>query len=156
MSTEPHRWPEVSDEEANAYRRDPARRVERVGNALLVVGCLGLVTNFLAVEGLQALPVLAETSTAKHPAARRGPISSPSFDCFLVGIPTVAVYSLVIAGGYRLRQAQNRRLGITAAVLALAPCSPALLAGLPVGVWALAVLTDPAVRAAFAGRRREG
>jgi hypothetical protein len=154
MSVGLPRWPEVSDEEANAYRRDPVRRVERAGDALVAVGCLGLVANLLAVPALSLLMALTEMNAADHTTVRRGPISSPFFDFFLVGIPTLAVSSIVIAGGYRMRQVRNRWLGVTAAVLALAPWSPAVLVGLPVGVWVLMVLANPAVRAAFRPNRR--
>src|SRR5262249_34964754 len=39
----------------------------------------------------------------------------------------------------------------TAAILAMLPCTPACFVGLPMGIWALFVLLDPKVRAAFEG-----
>jgi hypothetical protein len=152
MSAGLPRWPEVSDEEANAYRRDPVRRAERAGGALVLVGCLGLAANFLTVPAFQLLTALTEMSTADPPRVRQGPASSPSFVWLPGAILTLALDSLVIAGGSRMRQVRSRWLGLTAAVLALVPCSPAVLVGLPVGVWVLMVLADPAVRAAFRPR----
>jgi hypothetical protein len=156
MSSGLRRWPEVSDEEANAYRRDPVWRAGRAGAALIAVGWLGLAANFLAAQGLALLVMVTEMNAADHAPLPRRPVSSPSFGWLPGATLTLAVYSLVIAGGYRLRQMRNRRLGITAAVLALVPCSPAVLVGLPVGLWVLSVLADPAVRTAFTARPGAG
>jgi hypothetical protein len=55
MSEGPRKWSEVSDKEANQYRRNPAQRVAAPGAALIAVGCLGIVANFLLALGLSAV-----------------------------------------------------------------------------------------------------
>jgi hypothetical protein len=87
-------------------------------------------------------------------AYERGRAAAPLFDCCLITIPTLALYPLVIVAGIRMRQLQNRWLATAGAVLAMTPCSPIILLGVPVGVWSLIVMADPAVRAAFAGQRQ--
>jgi hypothetical protein len=161
MSEGRHKWSEVSEEEANQYRRNPARRVATPGAGLIIVGCLGIVANVLLAMCLNALrqdrgpverPPGMDDETFK--AYERGRAAAPLLDCCLIALPTLAVYPLVIAAGIRMRQLQSRGLAIVGAILGMAPCSPVVLLGLPVGVWSLIVLADPAVRAAFAGGRR--
>jgi hypothetical protein len=154
-------WAEVSDEEANQYRRDPTGRVAAPATALIVVGCLGIVANSLVAVGLNA--IRPGPGPARRPAGmdeetfkqyERGRAAAPLVDCCLVAIPTLAVYPLVIVAGIRMRRLRSYGLAMVGAILGMAPCSPVLLVGLPVGAWSLIVLADPAVRAAFAGQRQ--
>jgi hypothetical protein len=65
--------------------------------------------------------------------------------------------SSIIASGFlfyaalKMKRLESRRLALLAAILALL-VPPALPIGWPVGLWALAVLTEPEVKAAFARR----
>jgi hypothetical protein len=91
-------------------------------------------------------------------AYERGKATAPLLDCCLISVPTLAVYPLVIVAGMRMRQLQSRWLAILGAILAMLPCSPVMLLGLPVGIWSLIVMADPSVQAAFERpqrRRRE-
>jgi hypothetical protein len=160
MSEGPEGWAEVSDEEANHYRRDPTRQVAAPATALMVVGCLGIVANLLVAVGLNAIrpspgPAgrLAGMDDETFKQYERGRAAAPLVDCCVVAVPTLAVYPLVIVAGIRMRQLRSRGLAMVGAIMGMAPCSPVLLLGLPVGVWSLVVLADPAVRAAFAGQR---
>jgi hypothetical protein len=132
------RWPPVTDEEANSYRHDPVRRREAAGSALIAVGWLGLACNYLLYLVLTLLPFLI----GAEPVAPGPPRSSPFAAFVWFEMPAVVVYSLVIAGGYRMRQGRSRWLALTAGILAMLPCSPAVVAGLPVGVWALTLLAE--------------
>jgi hypothetical protein len=115
-------------------------------NVLVAVVVVAIRTNRGPVER----PAGMDDETFK--TYQRGAEAAPVLDCCLISIPTLGVYPLVIAGGIRMRRLEGRRFAALAAVLAMAPCSPAMLFGLPIGVWALVVLSDPAVRIAFAGR----
>jgi hypothetical protein len=157
MSEGRHKWSEVNDEEANQYRGDPARRVTAPAAALIILGCLGIVANFLPGVGL--IVIRQDRGPVERPAGmddatfedyERGRAAAPLLDCCLISLPTLAVYPLVIVAGIRMRHLQTRWL----AILGMAPCSPVMLFGLPVGVWSLFVLADPAVRTAFASRGR--
>jgi hypothetical protein len=160
MSEGLHKWSEVSDEEANQYRRDPARGLATPAAALVAVGCLGIAANIVLAVILNAIrhdPGAPERSSGTggetSEAYKRGQAAAPLFDCCLIAIPTLAVYPLVIIGGIRMRQFKNRGLAMLGAILAMAPCSAVILLGLPIGIWSLIVLADPAVRAEFAGGR---
>jgi hypothetical protein len=57
--------------------------------------------------------------------------------------------AFIILGAVQMLRLRSHGLATTAAVLALLPCGPAWLVGLPVGLWALLVLSTPEVKAAF-------
>jgi hypothetical protein len=55
----------------------------------------------------------------------------------------------LIVGGWRMRQLKSYGLAMVAAIMALLPCTFGWILGLPMGIWALVVLMDPAVREGF-------
>jgi hypothetical protein len=59
----------------------------------------------------------------------------------------------VMRGGARMRRLERYDSVTLAALLSLLPLSPAFVLGLPAGIWALVVLRQPAVVAAFRARR---
>ncbi len=62
----------------------------------------------------------------------------------------MAMSALVFIGAYRMKRLRSHRLAEVAAVVAMIPCiSPCCLLGLPFGIWAILVLEDPSVKAAF-------
>jgi hypothetical protein len=65
---------------------------------------------------------------------------------FVFSIP---MSGLVVYGAYKMRRLENHGLAVAAAVLAMIPCSGCCVLGLPFGIWALVVLNDPSVKAAF-------
>jgi hypothetical protein len=49
-----------------------------------------------------------------------------------------------------MKRLENHGMSMAAAIIAMVPCiSPCCLIGLPIGIWALTVLNDPSVKAAF-------
>ncbi|MFM8271271.1 MAG: hypothetical protein ACKODX_02955 [Gemmata sp.] len=69
----------------------------------------------------------------------------------------LVVNTAAIVCGLSMRKAGNYALAITGSVLTLVPvtgfCCANFVTGVPVGLWGLIVLLDPAVRAGFAARR---
>lgn len=59
------------------------------------------------------------------------------------------MYGLVLLGAIRMRKLKSYGLSVTAAALSMVPCSVCCLISFPVGIWALVVLLDQRVRAAF-------
>jgi len=61
--------------------------------------------------------------------------------------------AIVIFGGIKMKNLQNYGLAMTAAILALVPCTAGYccILGLPAGIWALVILMKPEVKAAFGG-----
>lgn len=56
---------------------------------------------------------------------------------------------LIIAGSIQMLRRRGYGLAMTASVVAMLPCSPSCILGLPFGIWSLVVLNRPEVRDAF-------
>jgi predicted Ser/Thr protein kinase len=65
---------------------------------------------------------------------------------------SVSLGAFIIGGALQMLRLRSHGLAMAAAILALLPCGPAWPIGLPVGIWALAVLAAPEVKAAFCRR----
>ena len=73
--------------------------------------------------------------------------------------PAVAVVGAVIGiiagivilyGGLQMKKLENYSMAMAASIVAMIPCiSPCCLIGLPIGIWALIVLSKPEVKSAF-------
>jgi hypothetical protein len=55
----------------------------------------------------------------------------------------------VLAGSIQMLRLRSYGLAITGAVVALLPCNPGCILGLPFGIWAIIVLAKPEVKEAF-------
>lgn len=64
-------------------------------------------------------------------------------------VVALGLASLVILGGTRMLRLRSRGLAITSSILVMLPCTCCCVIGLPVGIWALIVLIDKDVKAAF-------
>jgi hypothetical protein len=113
-----------------------------------------------ASAGLLVTAILAFTGWAlifgMVPVPAQGPLGPMGFThvigdvypglFFAVGVPA----ALVAFGAWQMRKFRSYEFAVTAAVLAFLPWSPAFPLGIFAGLWALWVLRDPQVRAAFA------
>jgi O-antigen ligase len=53
-------------------------------------------------------------------------------------------------GAYKMMRLESYSAAMTAAIISVIPlCSPCLIIGIPFGIWAIVVLNDPYVKAAF-------
>ena len=68
-----------------------------------------------------------------------------------VGILGILFDLVILFGAIKMRQLQNYGLAMTAAILAMLPCGLCCIIGLPFGIWALVILLDANVKAAFQG-----
>ncbi|HPM84681.1 MAG TPA: hypothetical protein PLF81_28445 [Candidatus Anammoximicrobium sp.] len=65
----------------------------------------------------------------------------------LIGL---AVGVVILLGALKMKSLTSYGFAMASAVLAMIPCvSPCCLVGLPIGIWAVVVLNDPAVKSAF-------
>jgi serine/threonine protein kinase len=71
---------------------------------------------------------------------------------FLVGI---VINCIILSGAMRMMQLRNRGLSITAAILAMI-AAPGNIIGLPMGIWALVVLSRREIKEAFAAACESG
>lgn len=135
------------------------RRVEVAANGLVIVGTAGLLLNCLLnfgsmmlapEEPAPAIRALEDAGRALDPAAaERGRDAAPLMQTCAIAVPTLLVYPLAIVGGLRMKQLRNHRLAVASSIVVMLPCSCAFLAGLPIGLWSLTVLTTPEVKSRF-------
>jgi hypothetical protein len=68
----------------------------------------------------------------------------------MASIVGLLVSGLILFGGLNMRKLENYGLAMTASVISMIPCvSPCCLLGLPIGIWAIVVLSKPEVKSAF-------
>jgi hypothetical protein len=68
----------------------------------------------------------------------------------ITGLIGVAIGGLMIFAGLKMQRLEDWTLCLIASIVAMIPCvSPCCCIGLPIGIWALVVLLDDGVRAAF-------
>ena len=67
-----------------------------------------------------------------------------------LGVFGLAMAVLILIGALKMKRLESYSFALTAAIIAMIPCiSPCCLLGLPFGIWALVVLGDSSVKAAF-------
>jgi hypothetical protein len=66
------------------------------------------------------------------------------------GIIGIAVGLVILVGAMKMKKLENYGFAMAASIIAMIPCfSPCCLLGLPIGIWALVVLSKPEVKSAF-------
>jgi hypothetical protein len=132
-------------DDSHELRLDAAAKLSAPGMGLIITGVLVIVTavtvGLLNVVG--ALAVATDQTEDSWGAVLGGTIG------LILVVPFVLLGFLVLWGGVLMRQVRSLPLCITAGVLAVLPCNPCCFVGIPIGVWALASLTDDTVKAAF-------
>jgi len=69
-----------------------------------------------------------------------------------MGLVGLAMTVVVILGALKMKNGESYGFALAASIIAMVPCiSPCCVLGLPVGIWALVVLLNADVKAAFAG-----
>ena len=121
--------------------------------ALLVTGILCVILSLIAIvmnvtgAGFQPPPGEIPPEMRQFFALleqMQGPVAIVS------SIISLAVSGLIIFAAQRLRALQSFALVVTAAILAMIPCtSPCCCIGIPVGIWVLVVMYKPEVKSAF-------
>ncbi len=122
-------------------------RVSGPATALIVTAVLGMALNGLAViANLNMMAMRAQPPKIFDDL----PVHFHAGMHLAGGIFGLAMGALVLFGAYKMKNLESYALAMTAAVVALVPCtSPCCVLGLPFGIWALVVLGDAAVHAAF-------
>ena len=71
----------------------------------------------------------------------------------VVAVAFIILQVVVIIGSLKMISLSSYRMAMTASVLSVIPCvSGCCIIGIPFGIWALVVLKDPVVKAAFRSR----
>ncbi len=173
MSTDREdRW--GSDDDRDNRRRplggDPEvgrGKAKTAGTVLLLYGLFSLVLSVASLGLYAAAPqVIAKPyhdmlkdMTKGAPKQPGQPEPVPPYEDFenqmriqgSVGAVFTTIGSLVtVLGAARMRAAKGRGLALTGSILAMIPCfTSCCLAGLPIGIWAIVVLSNADVKAAF-------
>ncbi len=137
---------EVADDAAIA---DARRQVHGPAFGLLLTGVINVVVAF-------AIPLIDVSLYSSSPLGPHAPQSSAGigFAMAHAAILCFICYGLIIFAAFKMQRLRAYPLAIVASVLAI--LSPALLIGLPIGIWALVVLSQREVRAAFQRVRANG
>ena len=64
--------------------------------------------------------------------------------------------TLILIGGLRMNSLRGRTLAMVGAICAIIPANSCCCVGMPIGIWALMVLTNADVKAAFEANKRLG
>lgn len=79
----------------------------------------------------------------------------PGFAQLFIVAVMVAYAVLVVLGAWNLMQLRSYRLAMTGSILALFPFAPGSIIGVPMGIWALVLMTKEKVKAAFGQEKTE-
>jgi hypothetical protein len=67
-----------------------------------------------------------------------------------LGIIGILVSVVILLGAMKMKKLESYGLAMAASIIAMIPCfSPCCLLGLPIGIWAVVVLSKPEVKSAF-------
>ena len=129
---------------------DARERLRLPAIGLILVGAINALSGLVLILGRLA-SLLKGSPAPADPARRLGymtwTILSPT-----VGLLSLIAAPLIIYGAFQMYGAKRYGVARLAAVLALIPVtSVCCVPGIPIGIWALVVLHQPEVRAAFFG-----
>jgi hypothetical protein len=127
-------------------------RVSGPAVALIVVAIIGFVGHILitAVYGFMTANIAAGDHSFIQPGDNPKELLIGSVIFCGLGIFGMVADAVVLIGAVRMRSLRGYGFAMVAAVLALIPgISPCCLLGLPFGIWAIVVLSDASVKAAF-------
>ncbi len=117
---------------------------------LMIAGGIGILVNLPTLF----LILLALGSETTVPTELSSPDGDVSF--FMTGMSMAMFFlfgiitnGLVLFGGYQMFRLASYPMAIAASILAMVPCSFGFLAGLPIGIWSLVVLSKAEVKSTF-------
>ena len=126
-------------------RQDPAGRVSAPAIGLMVTGGLSVLTTLV----FMAMMAVGGAATFADPEMRD---ALPGIGVFMaVSIVALILEVAIIFAGLQMRNLRSWWLSMIGSILAMLPCLPCCLLGLPIGIWAVIVLIDEDVKRAFDG-----
>jgi predicted Ser/Thr protein kinase len=139
-----------SHESLMSIQEDEAvrRRVWIPAVGLLIAGCVDCLSSAGAVVG--TIIMLIE----KGFSGRLIGFLPGSAQLVIVVVMTANAV-IIVSGAWHLMQLRSRRLAMAGSLLAMLPFSPGAVIGLPMGIWALVIMTRKQVKAAFGHKQTE-
>lgn len=131
-----------------ALNNKPRDQVSGPAVGLLVTGIIG------AVFSLVGFISLAVGTSLNHFWIEEFPEYVEKFyeRSFALGssLLEVLIAAFIVYAALKMKELQQWGFAVAASILAMLPCiSPCCIIGLPIGIWALAVLMRPEVKSAF-------
>ncbi|HPP53040.1 MAG TPA: hypothetical protein PK777_08830, partial [Thermoguttaceae bacterium] len=136
----------------SAQQYQASSRVSAPATGLMVLAILQIAVSGIAFFLIMVGAGIAAGEAGPH--ARDDELMGLFFNLFFNFFSlliSLAVAIVVLLGAIRMKNLQSYGFAMTAAILSIIPCtSPCcFLIGTPIGIWALVVLNDQTVKAAF-------
>jgi hypothetical protein len=134
---------------------DPAlarSKVQAPAILLIVISALGLIISLWGFVGHSADQYAPLLANPELPEGMRNFVSGMATHGRWMSLPGIVLSGLVLFGALKMKDLRAYPLALTAAIIALIPCfgfNQCCCIGMPVGAWALYVLTRPEVKGAF-------
>lgn len=123
-----------------------ADRVSAPAIGLIVVAAVGFLIQALGLV-MNALGVTFGQMEGGQEAWMNLASGSIGIVSSIIGI---LISGLILFGALKMRKLESYGLAMASSIVAMIPCiSPCCILGLPIGIWALVVLTKPEVKGAF-------
>jgi len=136
----PFAAPTVSTSDAADKVSGPAMALMILAGLNLALGVVGLLINVLGSS---------MAMFNQGPQQAWGNMFSGGFGIVSSSLG-ILLSTVIFYGGMKMKRLENHGLAVASSILAIIPCtSPCCLLGIPVGIWALVVLTKPEVKSAF-------
>lgn len=117
---------------------------------------IGLIVTAILGCLMQVLSIVMNVAGASFMAANRSMPSEAWANMFsgtfavVAGVIGILVSALILLGAIKMKKLENYGLAMVASIVAMIPCiSPCCVLGLPIGIWAVVVLSKPEVKSAF-------
>jgi DNA-directed RNA polymerase subunit RPC12/RpoP len=126
-------------------------RVSGPATALIVTAALGATLNLLGLIGNLVSVALVPGGGGMMGQRAGDPMMAMASGAWGIvsGIVGLLMAALIIAGALKMKKLESYGMAMAAAIIAVIPCNCCCVLGLPFGIWALVVLNDANVKAAF-------
>lgn len=124
--------------------RGPALALKIMSILSLIVVVLSFIAHILMLLGVHLqLPHL-------NSAAMNQQLTRANMILYIIGDIIGAVLAVIVwTGASKMQALKNHAFAVTASILAMLPCTPCCVIGLPFGIWALVMLNKPEVKSHF-------
>jgi len=148
----PYQSPQQGGPPAQYYVAPDPLAASRVGGpatGLMVTAIVGIVG-----AALGALASVAQLNLLQFRGHHRPDffpmMAAPMGVNVAMNVVTLILSVVILLGAIKMKNLENYGLAMASAIIAVIPCfSPCCVLGLPFGIWALVVLSDARVKAAF-------
>jgi hypothetical protein len=125
-----------------------ASKVKGPAIALIVITVLGILAQLLSL--VMNMAGMSQVPAGMPPEAERWVTMMSGGIGILATVLSLAIGGLIIFGATKMMNLQSYGLAMASSIVAMVPClSPCCCLGIPVGIWAIVVLNNAEVKAAF-------